>query len=329
MNFYSGIIIGKAGESKNSLISKGEEMFIKKLLMLITAFSFIMSSNIFSQEKGEEGTEDTSATEEHDWWDDEDWEFDFDLFDSYKSPTVSVTYGFSQMNLQNFSGSFANPNIPELKLGYTKIKPTFMSEGIIKYKFDYLFISNVTTDIQGTPSENEIESNLWRFGFGWSSGYGYDLGGNAAIIPFNSTSLAWSQLNVKNFPSNEEDKNKLLRYDDSFRFGSGAEAGLRIKVIPQVTLEAAYERSVIFERHLFWKWAGSAIIEGVGQWALDSFVDKIMETSPFAAPIAAFVLKGALSYGIYELRQDKMNWPFKSAAPLAYDQFKFGMTFTF
>lgn len=303
-------------------------MFIKKLLLLITAFAFVLSCTLFSQEKGKEENGDSSETEEQGWWDKDDWEFEFDLFNSYKSPSVSVTYGFSSINLNNFSGSFASPNIPELKLGYTTEKPAWKTEGILKYKYSYIFLSNVTTDIQGTPGENEIESNLWRFGFGWASGYGYDLG-SSAIIPFNSTSLAWSRLDVKNFPANEQDKNKLLMYHDAFRFGSGSEAGLRVKVIPQITLEGAYERSVIFERHLFWKWAGSAVIEAAGQWALDSFIDKIMESSPYAAPIAGFVLKGALSYGIYELRQDKMNWPFKSAAPLAYDQFKFGMTFTF
>jgi len=301
-------------------------MIIKKLLMLTAAFIFVLSSTIFSQEKGKEDLEDSSDTEE-DWWD-EDWEFEFGLFDSYKSPSVSVTYGFSSMNLQNFSGSFASPNIPELKLGYTSEKPTWESEGIFKYKYNYVYLSNVTTDIQGTPGENEIESSLWRFGFGWSGGYGYDLG-SSAITPYNSTSLGWSKLDVKNFPADEQDRNKLMRYHDAFRFGSGSEAGLRIKVIPQVTLEAGYERSVIFERHLFWKWAGSAIIEAAGQFALDSFIDKIRDSSPYAAPVVGFVLKGALAYGIYELRQEKMNWPFSSASPLAYDQFKFGMTFTF
>jgi hypothetical protein len=303
-------------------------MKIKNLLMLIAAFVFISGSIIFSQEKenGENEKDDPEEAGESDWWENEDWNFDF--FDTYRSPSVSVTYGFSSMNLQNFSGSFASPNIPELKLGYTTEKPTWENEDILNYKYSYLFVSNVRTDIQGTPSADEIESNLWRFGLGWSSGYGYDLG-SAAIIPFNSTSLAWSRLNVKNFPANEQDKNKLMLYNESFRFGTGSEAGLRIKIIPQVTLEAAYERSVIFERHLFWKWAGSALLEGAGQWALDSFIDKIKESSPYAATVVGFVLKGALAYGVYELRQDKMNWPFKSAAPLAYDQFKFGMTFTF
>ncbi|MDO8549880.1 MAG: outer membrane beta-barrel protein [Ignavibacteria bacterium] len=307
-------------------------MFIKKLLLFVTAFTFILSSTLFSQEKekGKDEKSDSAETEE-DGWDKDEWDdfkFDFDLFDSYRSPSVSLTYGFSSISLQNFSGSFANPNIPEIKLGYTTEKPTWNEEAILKYKYNYLFLSNVTTDISDTQGEDEIESNLWRFGFGWANGYGYDLG-SAAIIPYNSYSLAWSRLDVKNFPANEQDRNKLALYDDAFKFGTGSEVGLRIKVIRQVTLEAGYERSVIFERHLFWKWAGSALIEGAGQWALDSFIEKIMDSSPYAAPVVGFVLKSALSYGVYELRQDKMNWPFKSAAPLAYDQFKFGLTVTF
>ena len=250
------------------------------------------------------------------------------MFDSYKSPSVSLTYGFSSINIKDFSGSFASPNIPEIKLGYTTEKPSWNREDIIKYKYNYLFLSNVTTEISGTPKANEIESNLWRFGFGWANGYGYDLG-SAAIIPYNSYSVAWSRLDVKNFPVNIEDANKLSLFHDAFRFGTGSEAGLRIKPVRYITIEAGYERSVIFERHLFWKWAGSALIEGIGNFALDSFIEKIMDSSPYAAPVVGFVLKSALSYGIYELRQDKMNWPFKSAAPLAYDQFKFGLTFTF
>jgi hypothetical protein len=314
-------------------------MFIKKLLLFVTAFTFILSSTLFSQEEKEkEEKSDTAETEETDSWDNDDWEnfnLEFELFNSYKSPSVSLTYGFSSISLQNFSGSFANPNIPEIKLGYTTEKPAWNEEGILKYKYNYLFISKVTTDISGTPGSGEIESNLWRFGFGWANGYGYDLG-SAAIIPYNSYSLAWSRLTtnfsrpgIPEAPFNEEDAAKLALYDGAFRFGTGSEAGLRIKVIRQITLEAGYERSVIFERHLFWKWAGSAVIEAAGHWALDSFIDKIMDSSPYAAPIVGFVLKSALSYGVYELRQEKMNWPFKSNAPIAYDQFKFGMTFTF
>jgi hypothetical protein len=305
-------------------------MFSKKLLFFVTGLIFLLSNALYSQDEEGINESDSAETEEIDWWD-EDWEdfdFEFDLFDTHKAPSISVTYGFSSINLENFSGSFADPNIPELKLGYTTEKSNREADGILNYKYNYLFLSNIRTDISGTPGANEIESNLWRFGVGWAKGYGYDLG-SAAIIPYNSYSFAWSRLDVKEFPDNQEDRDKLALYNEAFRFGTGSEAGLRIQVIPQVTLEVAYERSVIFERHLFWKWAGSSLIEGAGHWALDSFVDRILESSPYAAPVVSFVLKSALSYGVYELRQEKMNWPFKSTAPIGYDQFKFGVTFNF
>jgi hypothetical protein len=94
-----------------------------------------------------------------------------------------------------------------------------------------------------------------------------------------------------------------------------------------MSIDASYERSIIFPRHLFWKWTGSVLIEAAGQWAVDGFVDRVLDSAPYAAPIVSFVLKNALSYGMYELRHDKMNWPFDTVSPLAYDQFKVGLTF--
>ena len=311
-------------------------MSVRLLLAVLITFIFAGSNSVFAQEEEkEEGLdEDSIEISEDDWFNGNNWddfEVDFDFFDPYftKSPSVSLTYGLSSMSIKDFSGSFADPSIPEIKLGYTTEKPVWEEEDIIDYKYSYLFLSNVSTDISGTPEANKIESNLWRFGFGWANGYGYRLGSSSAVIPYNSYSFAWSRLDVKNFPANQNDINKLSMYNDSFRFGAGSEAGLKIKVIPLVNFDVAYERSVIFERHLFWKWAGSALIEGAGHWALDAFVDKIMDSSPYAAPVVGFVLKSALSYGIYELRQEKMNWPFNGAAPLSYDQFKFGITFNF
>ena len=119
------------------------------------------------------------------------------------------------------------------------------------------------------------------------------------------------------------------RYNESFRFGTSNEAGIRIKPIENLILDAAYERSVVFERHLFWKWAGSAIIETAAQGLIDGFINEVFESSPAAGPIVNFLLKNGLAYGLYELRQEKMNWPFNSEAPLSYDQFKFGVTVVF
>lgn len=63
--------------------------------------------------------------------------------------------------------------------------------------------------------------------------------------------------------------------------------------------------------------------------ALYSFIRRIFDSSPVAGPIFYLVLKSALGYGLYELRQEKMNWPFSSAPPLSIKSIQFGMTFTF
>jgi len=80
---------------------------------------------------------------------------------------------------------------------------------------------------------------------------------------------------------------------------------------------------------LFWKWAGSAIIEAAANGLLDVFIKEVFESSPQAGPIVNFLLKNALAYGIYELRQSDMNWPFTTTPPLAFDTFRFGVNFTF
>ena len=123
--------------------------------------------------------------------------------------------------------------------------------------------------------------------------------------------------------------NRMDEISESVRFGTTAEGGIRFETGKIVSLEAGYERSIIFPRHLFGKWVISAILEDVAQSFVDRFVDEIFDSSPQVAPVVNFVLKNALSYGIYELRQDKMNWPFNTEPGIGYDQFKFGVTFVF
>lgn len=273
-------------------------------------------------------------TEEMEEWEDchsfnFDWEEEANQFGLKGSPTISLSYGQSQINLKNFSSSFSDPQFPEVKLGYTTVRMSKYSDDILKYRFNNIFLGNFFTRVNSDNSSNrDMRTDMWRFGLGWSSGYGFDLG-KSSILPYHSTSIAWSRVNFKDTPLNPADKQIVDLYDQSFRFGTGAEAGVRFKIIPLISLDVSYERSIIFERHLFWRWAGSGIIEMASQGMLDHFIGKIGKSSPAALPIVSVILKSALSYGIYELRQERMNWPFKSAAPLSYDQFKVGVTFNF
>ena len=304
-------------------------MYFNKLLLL--ALFLMVTPALLSQE------DSTKTEEEWDWhweeWDDwEDWTMDFGF--KTTRPAISLQYGLADMSRPDIQSPFVDPNLIELKLGYIREKDAWDTDYIIKHSYNFLYLSNESNKLAGKEAVGtEIESDMWRFGVGWSSGYGYKLGESSAIIPYYTSTLNWSNIDFT-YPENltlvpDPDIDKMNLYDESFRFGTSSEGGVRVKIIDNLILDAGYERSIVFQRHLFWKWAGSALIEVAAQGLLDGFISEIFKSSPSAGPIVNFLLKNALSYGLYELRQDQMNWPFPSEAPIAYDQFKFGVTIVF
>jgi hypothetical protein len=281
--------------------------------------------------------QDTTKTEdEWDWhWDEmddwEDWVGDYGFRKS--RPAMSLQYGLANMSRSDIQSQFVDPNLLELKLGYIKNRDAWGTDYIIRHNYRFIYLSNESNKLAGKEAAGtEIESDMWRFGVGWSSGYGYKLGENSAIIPYYSYALNWSNINFDYpdaLPDTSRDVQTLNLYDESFRFGTSTEGGVRVKIIENLMLDAGYERSIVFQRHLYWKWAGSALIEVAAQGLLDGFINEVFKSSPAAGPVVNFLLKNALAYGIYELRQDEMNWPFGGEPPIAYDQFKFGVTVVF
>lgn len=265
----------------------------------------------------------------------EEWQWDLEKTEEWqawlnKRPAISLNYGFSNVSRKDVEAPFADNNLLELKLGYTYNKVTKYADYIDKSTFNYLFLNRNSTELaggSGTPSD--IETNNWQFGVGWSGGYGYKIGEDASVTPYYTSSLTWTNMNFTDDSLSPNDERIKQLYDESFRFGTSSEGGVRVQATSLIALEAGYERSIVFERHLFWKWAGSGIIELAANGLLDVFIKEVFKSSPAAGPIVFFVLKSALGYGIYELRQDKMNWPFPSAPPIAFDNVKFGVTFTF
>lgn len=244
-------------------------------------------------------------------------------------PTSSFYYGLSKNSLKNLNQSLAKPNLAEIKLGFTsqeevEDEPT----SILEYDYNYFSVTNISFDLGKKSTPGQINTDLWRFGLGWEDGYGYGIG-KSAFITYNSYGFGWSKLKVKDKVLNPSDKALLSLYDDSFRFGTKTEGGVKIQFVRNLVLDVAFERAVVFPRFLFWKSGGSILLEAGAQWMLDEFIDKIMDSSPAAVPVVSFLFKNGLSYAAYELRKEKMNYPFDSAAPLLTDSFKFGLAFIF
>lgn len=291
---------------------------LRKLFIFITLVLII--NTLSAQDTG---------TKEHPW--------DFDFWRTvylYKSrPTIDLSYGQSHITLKNSALDFRDAGLLEIRLGYTYLSKSSYSNKITRLENNYLFGSYISSKINTKNSNAEDKS--WRFGFGNSNGYGYLLGKKSSLVLYNSNSITWTRYD-DGFPSamTPEELNSyryitLGDFNQTFRFGTTTEAGIIIPIAGFVNLQAQFDRTLVFPRHLFWKHLGSVMIEVIGQSAIDGFIHAIMKSSPMAGPIMNFLLKNALSYGIYELRRDKMNWPFESREPLLFDSFKAGFTFTF
>lgn len=304
---------------------------MNKINLLVVLFLLLGLGFSKAQEDSTKSDDDWKWhwNEEDEW---EEWVTEFGFKES--RPAVSLQYGLADLSRTDIQSQFVDPSLLELKLGYVKDRKAWGTDYIIKHNYKHIYLSNESNSLAGKNAIGiEVESNMWRFGFGRLNGYGYKLGENAAIIPYYAYTLNWSNIDFK-YPDAwtlvaAPDQEILNLYDESFRFGTSSEGGIRVKVIDNLMMDVGYERSIVFQRHLFWKWAGSAMIERTAQALLDGFISNVFESSPAAGPIVNFLLKNALAYGLYELRQDKMNWPFSGEAPVAYDQFKFGVTVVF
>lgn len=261
---------------------------------------------------------------------------DYYIFDEdylYKSrPTIEISGGYSKLSLKNSEIVFNNSGSLEMKLGYTYLAKSKYAKNIVKYENNYLYGGMVAPSLLSSNNINYGNGRTWKFGLGSSSGYGYRLGAKSSVVLYNSGSIVWTKyddgITTPGFLNNGF-YNPINDFKGTFRFGTATEAGILIPLSGIFNIQAQYDRSVVFSRHMVWLNFGSMLIEAFGQTAIDGFVKAIMKSSPESGPIVNFLLKNALSYGIYELRKDKMNWPFRSASPMFFESFKAGFTFVF
>ncbi|MGB9851508.1 MAG: hypothetical protein ACPLPX_01440 [Candidatus Kapaibacteriota bacterium] len=255
-------------------------------------------------------------------------------FKQFKHPSITV---FSGLNYPSFSkispnAKFNTQNFASIHLGTTKIKLKELKDGrkVTEILKSGLFIGNYSSKWKVKGNEN-IDATMWRFGIDFSDdGYGYKLGSNNFLFFTHGNSFIWSKFDVTDLSKFQQpDSMRYATFSEQFRFGTSYQSGLSLILLDKISVDLRYERSIVFPGHKFWYWTGSWFIEGIGQFLLDQFIREIVFSSPYSAPIVNAVLKGALSYGIYELRKDKMNWPFNTEPPLFNDNFKIGLTFIF
>jgi hypothetical protein len=267
--------------------------------------------------------EDSVEWHEHDQW---NW------FKFHRNPTLGLAYGWVNNSLDGAAKPLFSSRLAELHFGGLRQNELDESESIVEHRNDYLFAGVATKDLGSRLNSGEIAFTAWRLGMVWEKGYGYKLTGaleGPSISLLTTQGVQWTNVALKSGITSGADSTLLGMYEGGIRFGTRSGAVVRFHMLPLLTLDAGYERSVVYRRHKFWEWLGGVVVAGGGDWLLDRFVDRILRSTPEGAPVVNFVLKSALSYGVYELRKKNGNWPFESEAPMSSETFMVGVTMVF
>lgn len=308
---------------------------MKKFLFLILAILSFTSINSFAYNT------DTNSVNASNWNFAQDFAF-FQTSKSYfihKSPTIEVQYGLAKQNFMhdNFDAKFGNLGDLEFRLGSTSIfkyKYDTVSN-VVEFENQYLYIGNLKSELTSKQPDNyDINARVWRFGVDTKSGYGYKFGEDAYLLLYANSGYGWffPDYEVSKNPSSnpavvQKSKEAIKVFGNNLRFGETFETGMTMYMTKNLGLSAAYSSSHIFPRYMFWKQSGSMIIEAAGSGIIDIFVSEVGKSMPEITPVLNILLKSAYNYGMYELKKEKMAWPFNTAAPLQINSFKVGLSF--
>jgi len=244
-------------------------------------------------------------------------------------PFVSAYGGMSQLSLNGVS-SIGDAITFGADLGFEKTKQ-IRAAGIGQVLSNSLY---VVYHQAPDPSPESFSVQTWRFGARTGEQYGYQFTrGEEPGIYFGAerAPLSWYSIKVEGMPTDgsQTQAPRLTYFEDALRFGEASTATIRVRATKALSINAGFEWAQAYERHMFWFWAGSGIIEGVADGLASYFVKAIGKGSPGALPIMHFLIRNGIAMGFKALRKDQMNWPFTTEAPLNFMTFQAGISVVF
>lgn len=240
---------------------------------------------------------------------------------------INLNYGLSFYDDVSNS-KFSNHYQIEGYYGFYRLDDRTKMTNVSRFASDYTFLGNISTDFKSfdTPASG-IESDNWRFGFGISDGFVYNLGKNSNFYLIHSSDWVWSRIDViqKEIIIPE----RLNIYDETFRFGNKFSGSMRLQLYEGINLDLEYEHTLVYPAHVVPQWLGMWLFDNITQRWFDYFEPEWVNIFGRQYPWIRFIYKNALSYIIYEFRQDDMYYPFQSANPLSMKTYRIGITYVF
>lgn len=244
-----------------------------------------------------------------------------------EKPYMAVTGGTTTFTFDSKPG-FVNSTTFGAVFGYGTSNTEFASTIIQRNSGGlHLHYSKAGDSLGGKAS---VES--WRFGLEVSKSYGYALneaGTSSLDLGSSSAGLNWSVLSFPSIGADSAIAAQMQNRFDGLRFGESARASIGYTIAEPVSLGVGFEWTQMYERHMFWYWLMSGTIEAISSAIGNEFVKAVGKSSPWAVPIIHFIVRNGITMGFKALRQNQMNWPFDTAAPLNFFNYSVNVTLRF
>ena len=199
---------------------------------------------------------------------------------------------------------------------------------ILRFASEYAFLGNISSDFKTFENNSlGIETDSWRFGFGYSDGFAYDFGKNSKFYLIHSSDWVWTRMDI--IGNRESFPHDLAKFDEKFKFGNKFRGGMKMQLYKGINLDFVYENTLIYPAHTVPKWLGMWVFDNLAQRWFDYFEPEWVDTFGNYYPWVRFIYKNLVSYILYEVRKDEMYWPFNSEKPVAFDSYKVGISFVF
>lgn len=265
-----------------------------------------------------------------------DFKFKFEMKPSWswkpKKPFITAEVGQANYSNKDYSEADFNTNTAiSLILGYYK-DANINKSTLYSHETDDFFITYYSDKLYDFKTKNTgYKTDNWQFGFNWGKGYGNEFHNNFKLYFNYKSGFSWSRFKLRD-ETNLLDSifiERFNRYNEKLKFGEQFQSSGSIVLFELINLNASYQRMHVYPAHMFWYWILSESIEVAAHSLLDEFVDEIKKFSPELTPVFNIILKTGLSYGIYELRRNNMNWPINTEPPFVIENFKVGLGFNF
>lgn len=221
-------------------------------------------------------------------------------------PSNKITQG--KYNIRNFEENY----ITQIDYGFFRIDPSLTKNNIFYHSSENVFFGNSSSHFKIFDKlDNTITTDMYRFGGAYSNGFGFGDIDNNELYFIHKSGFIWNIIDIEPFNGTENEFELLNPLDNKTKFGNFYSTGFRFNAYDNfLFVGMEYDETIIYTDFKFFPWFGSYLIENVSQRWADLFLPEILEYFGELTPIVYHLYKTSISFILYSLRSEGMNWPF-------------------